>query len=460
GRTWSIVRSSLSGQQHDYTKGNLHRAIILLAIPMMLELAMESVFAVVDIYFVAKLGEASVSAVGLTEAVMTLLYALAIGLSMGLTATVARRIGEADEAAASRATAQGILLGVGISIVVSVIGIMLAPQILAMMDASDEAITLGSGYTRVMLGGNVVIFLIHLINAAFRGAGDPFLAMKSLWLANFVNIVLDPCLIYGVGPFPELGVTGAAVATTIGRGSGVMYQLAMLIRGGGRLELSRPMWLIDVQSMVRLLRVSSGGILQFLIATASWIALMRIVSEFGDVAVAGYTISVRILMFTFLPAWGLSNAAATLTGQNLGAKDPDRAERAVWLTGTYTMAFLALVTVMFLTLAPQLVGIFTAEPDVIAYGTDSLVIISYGYVAYAWGMVMMQAFNGAGDTMTPTRINLLCFWVVQIPLAWVLAQLLEYGPAGVFWSVMVSETLLAFVSIFVFRLGKWKHREV
>ena len=460
GRGWSIIRASLSGEQHDYTIGSLHRAILLLAVPMMLELAMESVFAVVDIYFVARLGEAATSAVGLTEAVVTLLYALAIGLSMGLTATVARRIGEGDREAASRAVAQGILLGAGISIVVAVLGIIFAPEILGLMKATPEAIEQGTGFTRVLLGTNVVIFLIHLINAAFRGAGDPFLAMKSLWLANFVNVVLDPCFIFGLGPFPEMGVTGAAVATTIGRGTGVAYQLWMLFHDGGRLEVKRSMWSIDVPSMTRLLRVSAGGILQFLIATASWVALMRIVSEFGDIPVAGYTIAVRILMFTFLPAWGLSNAAATLTGQNLGAQNPARAEKAVWLTGIYTMLFLGGVTVVFLTLAPHLVGIFTQDPEVIAYGTDCLVIISYGYVAYAWGIVIMQAFNGAGDTWTPTRLNLVCFWLVQIPLAWYLAKHLDLGPTGVFWSVMGSEALLAVLSILVFRRGKWKHREV
>lgn len=459
-RYWTLIRESLSGKQHDYTTGNLHRAILLLAVPMMLELAMESVFAVVDIYFVESCGEAAVAAVGLTEAVMTLLYALAIGLAMGVTATVARRIGEGDEAAAAKATVQALLVGVLISIVVGVVGFCFPVEILGFMDASPEAIEIGSGYTQVLFTTNAVVILIHLLNAAFRGAGDPFLAMKSLWLANVINIILDPCLILGLGPFPEMGVTGAAVATTIGRGTGVAYQLWILWGGKGRLRLDRESMVVDPGAMWRLVRVSTGGILQFLIGTASWVVLMKIMATFGDVAVAGYTIGVRILMFTFLPAWGLSNAAATLVGQSLGAKDPDRAESAVWWTGIYTMAFLASVTVVFLSLAPQLVGIFTADQEVLAYGVDCLVIVSYGYVAYAWAMVMMQAFNGSGDTMTPTYINLFCFWAVQIPFAYLMATQWGLGPSGVFWAIMGAETLLAIVSILVFRRGNWKTRSV
>ncbi len=456
------IKDSLFGKAQDYTSGNLHVCILMLAVPMMLEMAMESVFVVVDMYFLGFLGAPAIAAVGLTESVLTLLYALSIGLAMGTTAMVARRVGEGDVDAARRVTLQAIYIGVGISVVIGLIGVLYAEEILSLMEADASVIEAGSGYTRLLIGSNVVIMLLFLINAAFRGAGDPSLAMRSLWLANAINIVLDPCLIHGYGPFPAMGATGAALATTIGRGSGVLYQFWMLFspRAKGHLRLRGMPMSIDFGVIKRLLRVSMGGILQMLIATASWVFLMRIVSEFGKVPVAGYTIAVRILVFTFLPAWGLSNAAATLVGQNLGAQQPDRAEKAVWLTGLYNMAFLALVTVVFLTLAPVLVHIFTDDPEIARYGIDSLRIISYGYVFYAWALVMMQAFNGAGDTMTPTWLNLFCFWCVQIPGAWYLALGADLGPSGVFWSVMGAESLLAVLSMLVFRRGKWKTRDV
>lgn len=463
GRLIAFVRSSLSGELHDFTKGNLHRAILLLAIPMMLEMSMESLFAVVDVYFVAKLGAPAVAAVGLTESVLTLMYALAMGLSFATTAAVARRVGEGDHRAASVATWQAMILGLLLSCLIAVPGILWAEEILGLMGAKAETVEQGSGYTRLLLGSNLVIFWIFLINAAFRGAGDPLLAMKSLWLANGINIILDPCLIHGYGPFPAMGVTGAALATTIGRGTGVLYQCWCLYRGSGRLRLDREVMHLQFTAMLRLLHTSLGGIGQMLVATASWVALMRIVSLFGEEPVAGYTIAIRIAIFVFLPAWGLSNAAATLMGQNLGARQPARAERAVWLTGIYNMGFMALVTVLLLSLGPQLVSIFVdsvEQPQVFVMAVESLQILSYGYVAYAWGMVMLQAFNGAGDTMTPTWINLICFWAIQIPGAYALAVPAGLGPAGVFWSVMGAEALLAVVAVLWFRRGGWKGKEV
>jgi putative MATE family efflux protein len=457
---WADIVQSLSGEEHDFTTGSLHRGILLLAVPMVLEMSMESVFAVVDIYFVSTLGADAISVVGLTEAVLMLLYAVSIGLGMATTATVARRIGEKDRVGASKAAYQSIVLGCLVSLVIGIPGFLFAEEILGLMRAEPSAIASGAGYTRILLGSNVVIMLLFLINAAFRGAGDPAIAMRSLCLANAINIVLDPCLIYGYGPFPEMGITGAAVATTIGRGSGVAYQFWALARRRGRLDLAAAGFRIDWAAMFRLLHVSAGGIAQMLIATASWVVLMYLVSGFGKEPVAGYTIAVRIAMFTFLPAWGISNSAATLVGQNLGSRQPDRAERAVWLTGLYTSAFLAVVTIVFLSLTPELVGIFTDDPVVSAYAIDALRIMSYGYVFYGWGMVMMQAFNGSGNTMIPTGLNLVCFWMVQIPLAHLLAINAGLGPTGVFWSVTSAESLLAVISVLWFCRGTWKQAVV
>ena len=457
----AAVRDALSGEQHEYTSGSLNRAIALLAIPMMLEMAMESVFAVVDIYFVSKWGGAdAIATVGLTESVVTLIYAVAIGLGMATTAMVARRVGERDLDGASRAARQAITLGLCVSVVIGVPGYFHADEILALMGASESTIEVGSGYTAVLLGTNAVIMLLFLNNAVFRGAGDAVISMRALWLANGINIVLDPCLIMGLGPFPELGVTGAAVATTIGRGSGVIYQLVALRRGRGRIRLEGPLFRIDMEPMLRLLRLSIGGIAQFLVATASWVVLMRIMAQFGSEALAGYTIAIRIIIFVLLPSWGLCNAAATLVGQNLGAGKPDRAEKSVWLTGFYNMLFLGSVAIVFIVIPDTLVGLFTDKPTIASIGAEALRVISYGYALYAWGFVMIQAFNGAGDTMTPTWVNLVCFWMVQIPLAWLLARTLDLGPAGVFWSVTIAESLLAVMSVVLFRRGRWKEREV
>jgi putative MATE family efflux protein len=427
---------------------------------MVLEMSMESLFAVVDAFFVARLGPNAIATVGLTESILTLVYSIAVGLSMSATATVARRIGQRRPRDAAVVAVQVIALGIAFALVTGVLGAMFAPNLLRAMGGSDEVVATGTSYARILLGTNVVIMLLFLQNAIFRGAGDASVAMQSLWLANGVNIVLDPCLIFGLGPFPELGVAGAALATSIGRGTGVAYQLVRLARGTERISLQGCPLRLDLPVAGQLLRISIGGIGQFLVSSASWVALVRIVASFGDVAVAGYTIALRIVVFAFLPSWGLSNAAATLVGQNLGAQRPDRAERSVWLTGWFNMIFLGLVTVVFLTFAHPLVGIFTDQRQVLPIAADCLKIISYGYVFYAWEMVMVQAFNGAGDTTTPTCINFGCFWLFQIPLAYLLAHSLELGPNGVFWAVAIASSISAVVGVIIFSRGRWKTRVV
>lgn len=454
------LRAALAGESLEYTTGSLPRAILLLSVPMMLELSMESVFAVVDVFFVMRLGAEAVAVVGVTEAVLTLLYALAIGLSMGTTAMVARRIGEGDRRAAGVVAVQAIGLGLVASAAVAVAGGFGARRVLELMGGTPSMVAGGAGYTMVIFGGSVTVFQIHLINAVFRGAGDASMAMRSLWLANAINIVLDPCLIFGWGPFPELGLTGAAVATTIGRGTGVVYQLVALGRSRTRLVVGRSELRIVPATLMRLVRLSFYGIAQLVIVTSSWIGLVRIVAGFGEVALAGYTVAVRIVVFAFLPAWGMSNAAATLVGQNLGAGRPDRAERSVWLTSFYNMAFLGSIGLVFLVFAPQLVALFTAEPEVLRVGVECLRIVSAGYLFYAFGMVVTQAFNGAGDTATPMVINFFCFWLFQIPLAWTLAHPFGLGPRGVFVSIAVAETTMAIVAGLVFRRGGWKSKQV
>jgi putative MATE family efflux protein len=460
GPFFAQLRAALAGAEFDYTSGSLPRAVWLLAIPMVLEMVMESTFAIVDVYFVSKLGEEAVAAVGLTEAMLTLVYALAIGFAVAATALVARRIGEKNRDGAVRAATSALALGAGFGVALGIPCAWYAEELLGLMDAGPRVIESGAGYTRWILGFNVVVMLIHLGNGVLRGAGDAALAMRTLAIANGINIVLDPCLIFGWGPFPELGLTGAGVATVIGRGVGVGYQIWVLRRGVGRLELRGPAFRIEPAILREILRLSAGTVGQFLIATSSWVFLMRIVSPFGEAALAGYTIAIRIIVFAFMPAWGLSNAAATLVGQNLGAKRPDRAERAVWLTGLYTMGFLAIVTVVFLALAPQLVAIFTADAEVARVGVSALRTLSYGYVFYAWGMATVQGFNGAGDTRTPTWIHFVAFWMVEIPLAWTLAKPLEMGPSGVFWAVCLSESLLAILAVAMFRRGGWKNATV
>jgi putative MATE family efflux protein len=456
GSWLTTVRKALSGAQYDYTRGSIPRGIVLLAIPMILEMGMESLFAVVDVYFVARLGSEAVAAVGLTESVLTILYAIAFGLSMSVTAMVARRIGEGNETAAAVATVQAVGLGVLLALAVAVVGIFGGRGILDLMGASLEVQDIGSSYTRLLLGTNVVIVLLFLNNAVFRGAGDASIAMRSLTLANGINIVLDPCLIFGLGPFPEMGLTGAALATTIGRGTAVLYQFYALTGKAGRVRLTPQVLRFDPKAMWRLVRISMGGIGQFLIATASWVALVRIVSPFGAAAVAGYTVGIRILLFTILPAWGLSNAAATLTGQNLGAGHPERAERSVYLTGVYNMSFMLVVATVMIAFPEFLMRLITDEPEVVRIGSQCLRILSIGYPFYAWGMVMVQAFNGSGDTITPTWLNFIAFWMLEIPLAWILAMQIGWGPTGVFWAIVIAESTLTVLSLIVFRRGRWK----
>jgi putative MATE family efflux protein len=456
---WAAVRESLRGSDQDFTAGSLNRAVLLLSVPMVLEMAGESVFAVVDAFFVARLGSEALAAVGLTESVLEIIYAIAVGLSMSTTALVARRFGEKDERAAARTAVQAIIVGIVVSVAFGLAGLIWAPDLLRLMGASDEAIAVGSTYTRIMYGGMMVIMLLFLNNAIYRGAGDAAMAMRSVWIANGINIVLDPLLIFGIGPFPELGLAGAAVATTIGRGTGVAYQLWGLPRGA-RLQVKRSDVQLDLPLIRRLLRVSVGGVGQMLVGMASYIGLIRILAVFGSAVLAGYVIAVRLVIFVLLPAWGVANAAATLVGQNLGAGKPDRAERAVWITGGWNMVFMAVVTVIFVVLADPIISVFTPEPETRAIGALALRIISYGYVFYAWGMVMLQAFNGAGDTATPTWINFFIFWLYQLPVAWLLAWPVGLGFEGVFWAIATAYSMSALVGLWLFRRGSWKTKQV
>lgn len=457
---WSSIRESLRGSHRDYTSGPIGRSIIMLAIPMVLEMLMESVFAVVDIYWVSHLGKDAMAAVALTESLMTLVYTLAIGLSIGATATIARRIGEKNTEGAARAAVQAIALALIISAVVALIGAPLAPKLLSWMGASPQVIASGSGFTRVMLACNASVVLLFIVNAVFRGAGDAAIAMRVLWLANTINILLGPCLIFGWGPFPELGIVGAAVATTIGRGTGALYAISRLVRAGGRFDIRRRHLRLEPAIMTRLIKLSSTGTFQIFIGMASWIGLVRVISSFGTDAVAGYVVGIRVILFALLPSWGMSNAAATMVGQALGAKKPDRAERAVWKAGFYNMIFLGSVGLIFILFARQIIGLFTQDPNVVPYGVDCLRIVAYGFLFYAYGMVLTQSFNGAGDTWTPTIINLFVFWLWELPLAYVLAIVFGVGPRGVFLAIMIAFSTLAIVSALVFRTGKWKGHTV
>ncbi|WP_428236944.1 MATE family efflux transporter [Gracilimonas sp.] len=457
---WVDIKASLAGTELDFTKGNISRAILILSIPMVLEMMMESIFAVVDIFFVSKLGADAVAAVGITESVLTLVYAIAIGFSMATTAIISRRIGEKNKDDAAKSAVQAIFVCLIISAPISLTGIFYAEEILQLMGANENIATHLSSYTAIMLGGNLVIMFLFVINSIFRGAGDAAIAMRVLWIANGINIVLDPLLIFGYGPFPELGIAGAAVATTIGRGIGVCYQFYRLFDGKGRIIILRRHISIQTEILKRMIRVSIGGIGQFLIATASWVGLVRIIAEFGSIALAGYTIAIRILIFSILPSWGMSNAAATLVGQNLGANQPERAEKSTWISAIINMIFLGLVGVCFLIFSENLVSIFTDDAAIIAVGSKCLRIMSYGYLAYAFGMVIIQAFNGAGDTKTPTLINLICFWLIEIPLAYFLAITLEWNEEGVFYSIVVAESLLGVIGFILFRRGNWKKTKV
>jgi putative MATE family efflux protein len=458
---WSGVREALRGSRRDYTQGPIGRAILVLAVPMVLEMVMESVFAVCDVFFVSRLGADAVATVGLTESMLTIIYSIAMGLAIGATAMVARRIGERDQDGASRAAVQAIVLGALVASTLGVAGSLAAPQLLGMMGASPSVLAIGTTYARIMYGGNATILLLFLANAIFRGAGDAAIAMRVLWLANAINIALGPCLIFGLGPFPALGVKGAAIATNIGRGTGALFALSRLLRGqGARVSILRKHIRLEPAVMWRMIRLSASGTLQTIIGTASWIGLIRILSTFGSGVLAGYTIGIRVIIFALLPSWGLSNAGATMVGQALGAKKPERAERAVWIAGFYNMCFLGVVGLFFVFLARPIASIFTTDPAVVPYAIDTLRIIALGFLFYAYGMVLAAAFNGAGDTMTPTILNVVVFWLFEIPLAFVLAETFGFGPRGVYLAVTLAFSMLALLSAVLFKRGKWKTRTV
>ncbi|MGD0298675.1 MAG: MATE family efflux transporter [Bryobacteraceae bacterium] len=457
---WSSLREAVMGSSQDFTEGSISRAIVLLAVPMVLEMIMESLFGVVDVFWVAHLGADAITTVGLTETCLTVVFVIALGLSMGATAMVARRIGEKDEASAGLVAVQAIVVGIVVSAITAAIGYFYAADLLRLMGATENVVKLGTGYTRMIFGGSVTIFLLFLINAVFRGAGDAAVAMRVLWLANIVNICLNPCLIFGVGPFPRLGVTGSAVGTTIGRAIGVAFQLWILTSGRGRFVIRAAQVRLDFAVMARMIRLSLTAIFQYMVQMASWIGVVRIIASFGSAAAAANTLAIKIIIFAILPSWGMSNAAATLVGQNLGAGKPERAETSVWRTGFYNMLFLGTVGLIFAAFAERIIGLFTNDPAVVPIAVSGLRLLSYGNISYAYGMVVTAAFNGAGDTFTPTILNLICFWVVQIPVAWLLAFHTSLGPRGAFIAVLISDTLLALLGIIWFRRGAWKRTVV
>jgi putative MATE family efflux protein len=457
---WGSIREALRGSHQDFTAGSLNGAIVLLAIPMVLEMVLESLFAVVDVFWVGHLGADAVATVGLTESLLSLIFAVGFGLGLSTTAMVARRIGEKDAPGAAVAGVQAIVIGMATSLAIGVPCWFYAPWLLQTMGASPQIVAIGSGYARIALGGCGAVLMLFLNNAIFRGAGDAAVAMRLLWVSNIINLILDPCLIFGWGPFPKLGVTGAALATFIGRSIGVAYQFYRLLRGTERIRVLAVQIRVNLLVLLRLLRVSLTGILQFTIADVSWIGLVRIISMFGADALAGYTIAIRILIFVLLPSWGLSNAAATLVGQNLGAKQPERAEQSVWRTGLYNMLFLGGVGVFFVLFAEPIIRLFTNDPGVVPLGVACLRVLSYGNIGYAYGMVMLQAFNGAGDTVTPTIVNFFGFWLLEIPLAYALAVPLKMNTNGVYYSIVFAEAVIAASGILLFRRGRWKRQQI
>lgn len=454
---FSLIYRGVKGEHQDYTSGSINHAIILLSVPMILEMGMESIFAVVDVFFVSQLNDNdALGAVGLTESVLSLVYSLAFGLSMGATALVARRVGEKDEKGAEESAVQALYLGIFTTVILTFAGLFFSDQILRFMGGSEELIRNNGGYTKIMFGGSVTIIMLFMINGIFRGAGDASIAMKSLLIANGLNIILDPIFIFGIGPIPAMGVKGAAIATNIGRGIGVLYQVYHLVRGSSVVKLHFGNFILRGSIIVNMIKVSVGGIVQMLIGSASWIFLMRIMSGFGAAPLAGYFIAIRIIIFAILPAWGMANASATLVGQNLGAGQPERAEKSVWRAGLWNMIFLAGVTVLFYTMAEYILHFFSNDPVVLYHGRQCLRIISLGYVFYAYGMVINQSFNGAGDTVTPTIISVFGFWVLQIPLAYALAKPLGFGPIGVYTAIVLAESVMAVIGILIFRKGRWK----
>ncbi|MEM0995147.1 MAG: MATE family efflux transporter [Bacteroidota bacterium] len=457
---WQTVLSAIKGKEQDYTQGSINRAIFLLSIPMMIEMFGEGLFAIIDAYFLGKVSNAAAATAGIVEVVATLIYSIGIGIGIAATALVARRIGENKPEAASKAAAQTILLSVGVAIILGIVGVVYAEDILRLMKAEEEVIAVGTNYTRILLGTNVVIILLFVLNGVFRGAGDAFMAMISLWVANLINIILDPLFIFGIGPFPEMGATGAAVATSIGRGLGVAFQLYILFDGKRVIRLSLKYFRLIPALLRKIVNVAATGSLQFFISSASWIFLARLVAAFGTDVYAGYFFAIRLVLFAILPAWGMANAAATLVGQNLGAKQADRAATSVWRAAFFNMGFLFLVQVFFFFSAESLIRIFTTSPAAIETGTLTLRIICAGYIFFGLGMVLGQAFGGAGDTRTPTIVNFVCFWLIEIPLAYFLSLQLDWGVRGVLWSIAISETVLAIIFVFLFRRGKWKTVEV
>lgn len=454
---FALIKQALQGAEHNYTTGSINRAIFLLSIPMILEMAMESLFAVVDIFFVSRLDSSdAVAVVGLTESMLAIIYSLAMGLSMGATAMIARRIGEKDTDGAAVAAVQSIFIVVVISALISIFGLIFYRDLLMLMGATPAIIEQGSRYTFWMFAGNATIMLLFLINGVFRGAGDAAIAMRSLWLANILNMVLDPIFIFGLGPIEGYGVEGAAIATNIGRGIGVAYQLYHLLKGKSMIKITAANLKIDWPVVGRLIKVSAGGTGQFIIASASWIFLARIMASFGSAAIAGYTIAIRVIVFTILPSWGMANAAATLVGQNLGAGQPERAEKSVWRAGFANMVFLLLVMIVFLFLSKPILAFFSNDPEVLRHGAECLKVVAFGYIFYGYGMVVTQSFNGAGDTRTPTWLNLFGFWFFQIPLAYLLAIHLSIGSTGVYVAIALAESAIAIAGILIFRQGKWK----
>ncbi|WP_297763248.1 MATE family efflux transporter [uncultured Muriicola sp.] len=459
-KIYNSFLDAVKGKQTEFTSGSIRKAIFMLSVPMILEMMMESIFAIVDIAYVSQISVNAVATIGLTESVVTLVYAIAIGLSMAATAVVARRIGEKDEFGASQAAVQAIFLGIVVAVIIGIIGLVYSREILSLMGGSSDLIAEGHGYTKFLIGGNITIVLLFLINAIFRGAGDASIAMWTLILSNGLNIILDPIFIFGLGPVPEFGVMGAAIATNIGRGSAVIFQLYILFRGGSRIRLYTSNLVLKLKIMLNLIRVSMGGIAQFLIGTSSWVFLMRLMAEFGSEALAGYTIAIRVMMFTFMPAWGMSNAAATLVGQNLGAEEPERAEKSVWLTGKYNAIFMFCISLVYLLFAEGIIGLFTKVPSVIENGSLCLQVVAAGYVFYAYGMVVTQAFNGAGDTRTPTKINFIAFWLIQLPFAYLVSLYLDWGVMGVYIAITLAEVLLSVMAVIWFRKGYWKQTVV
>jgi putative MATE family efflux protein len=459
----ALIRQSIRGEEMDYTSGSLRKAVIMLAIPMMLEMIMESVFAVVDLYFVGHLHNSSqaIQVVGLTESVLTIIYSLAIGMSMAATAVVARRIGEKNSDAAAHAGLQALIVAVAITVVLSITGFLNAKQILLLMGANEETAQAGTSFVRIMMGGSMVIMLLFLINGIFRGAGNAAIAMKSLWVANICNIILCPIFINGFGPVPAFGLTGAAIATTIGRGTGVLYQSFHLFNGSATIRIRAHNWFVDLPVIKSIVKIATPAIIQFVIASCSWIFLANLVAKTGhDVGSAGYQTAIRLMLFFLLPAWGMSNAAATLVGQNLGAEKYDRASESVMKTMKYVVIFMACITVLTFTLGQWLVTFFTNDEEVARIAVIALRILTCGYIFYGIGMVVMNAFNGAGDTWTPTWINFFGFWMFQIPLGYLLAIHFGMGPTGVFIAIPVAETSMTIAAYFIFRKGKWKLKKV